>query len=103
MRRTQTVAEQKLWRLLRDRRLSGLKFRRQVPIGPYIADFLCQRPKLIVEADGGQHSLGSDDQHRDLWFRRAGYQVARYWNHEILENSEGVLLDILAKAGVKLD
>jgi very-short-patch-repair endonuclease len=70
MRREQTDAERKLWLLLRDRRLAGAKFRRQAPIGPYIADFICPRRKLIVEADGGQHIDDPSDVERDRWLAK---------------------------------
>ncbi len=94
MRREATDAERKLWLLLRDRRLSGAKFRRQAPVGPYIADFICLRLKLIVEADGGQHIGSAHDFERDSWLAREGYLVARYSNIDILKNSEGVLTDL---------
>ena len=100
MRKAPTEAERKLWRLLRDRRLADTKFRRQVPIGPYIADFLCQRPKLIIEVDGSQHAESERDHVRDIWFEKSGYRVARYWNNEVLGSPEAVLTDILAKLGL---
>ena len=67
MRGAPTDAELRLWRLLRDRRLSGFKFRRQVPVGPYIVDFLCVGAKLIVEADGSQHAESLPDKARDAY------------------------------------
>ena len=76
MRRAPTDAERRLWRLLRDRRLSGLKFRRQVPVGPYIVDFLCVGARLIVEADGSQHAENSRDKVRDAYLARQGWKVA---------------------------
>jgi len=94
MRRAATDAERKLWLLLRDRRLGGAKFRRQAPVGPYIADFVCLRLKLIVEADGGQHVESIADASRDRWLAREGYVVLRYSNLDILKNSEGVLADL---------
>jgi very-short-patch-repair endonuclease len=97
MRRAATDAELKLWLLLRDRRLAGAKFRRQAPIGPYIADFVCLRRKLIVEADGGQHLENKNDAARDQWLVREGYVVLRYGNNDILKNPEGVLADVLQK------
>ena len=88
------MAEQKLWLLLKSSRLAGLKFRRQVPIGDFIADFVCHKYRLIVEADGGQH--GDEDDHlRDQWFRTADYRVLRFWNNDILNNANGVLETIL--------
>ncbi len=94
MRRDATDAERKLWLLLRDRRLSGAKFRRQAPVGRYIADFICLRLKLIVEADGGQHVENAYDLERDRWLAEEGYVMVRYGNVDILTNSEGVLADL---------
>ena len=97
MRRESTDAEKKLWRLLRDRRLAGAKFRRQVPIGPYIVDFICHRHKVIVEADGGQHADSARDRIREQRLTNEGFTVIRYNNYDILKNPEGVLLDLYAK------
>ncbi len=77
-RRAPTRAELRLWRLLRDRRLNGLKFRRQVPIGPYIVDFLCVSARLIVEADGSQHGQSIRDERRDAYLARQGWAVVRF-------------------------
>jgi very-short-patch-repair endonuclease len=96
MRHVATDAEMKLWHLLRSRRFDGVKFRRQVPIGCYIADFVCHERRLIVEADGGQHAESQRDAERDRWFASAGYRVMRFWNNDILENPNGVLEAILA-------
>ena len=84
MRRAPTDAERALWRLLRDRRFSGYKFRRQTPLGPFIVDFLCFEARLIVEADGGQHADNSDDRIRDAWLSARGFRVRRFWNVDIL-------------------
>ncbi len=100
MRGAPTEAEQRLWRLLRDRRLSGLKFRRQVPIGPYVVDFLCVGARLIVEADGSQHAENRRDAARDAYLANEGWTVLRFWNHEVLQNRNGVLDTILARAGL---
>jgi very-short-patch-repair endonuclease len=86
-----TDAERKLWFALRDRRLAGTKFRRQVPIGPFIADFACYDARLIVEVDGGQHSESLSDERRDQWFSANGFRVLRFWNNDVLTNSDGVL------------
>jgi very-short-patch-repair endonuclease len=99
MRRAPTDAELRLWRLMRDRRLSGLKFRRQVPVGPYIVDFLCVGSRLIVEVDGSQHAENPRDEARDAYLGSAGWKVLRFWNHEVTQNREGVLETILAHAG----
>jgi len=87
-----TDAERVLWSRLRAGR-TGAKWRRQQPIGPYIADFVCQQARLIVEADGGQHSPPVD-QARTAFLERAGYRVLRFWNNEILSNFDGVLIRI---------
>ena len=68
----------------------GLKFKRQKPIGPFIADFVCLDYKLVIEADGGQHG-SADDRRRDDWFAAQGFTVLRFWNHEILGETEAVL------------
>ncbi len=99
MRREPTLAERKLWSLLRGGRVSGLKFRRQVPLGAYIADFACFYPKVIVECDGGQHADSAYDEARDAWFEAQGFKVIRIWNTEIIENPEGVLERILQTVG----
>ena len=90
LRQHQTEAEQRLWYHLRARRFLGLKFRRQVPLGPYIVDFLCPALKLVIEADGGQHGAAADGC-RDQWLRDRGYLVLRFWNHKILQDTEAVL------------
>ncbi len=86
-----TDAERKLWSLLRNRKLAGHKFRRQVPVGPYVADFLSFEARLIVEADGGQHAAATSDGQRDAWFAAQGYRILRFWNSDILANPDGVL------------
>ena len=98
MRGAPTDAELRLWRLLRDRRLNGLKFRRQVPVGPYIVDFLCVASRLIVEADGSQHGENRRDEIRDADLLGQGWRVLRFWNQEVIQNREGVLETILAHA-----
>ncbi len=100
MRGAPTDAELRLWRLLRDRRLCGLKFRRQVPVGPYIVDFLCVGAKLIVEADGAQHAENPGEETRDAYLARRAGQCCASLNHEALQNREGVLATILARAGL---
>ena len=95
LRARQTDAERKLWFLLRDRRLNGAKFRRQVPIGNYIVDFVCQQAKLIVELDGGQHAdQVAYDTARPNWLEGVGYRVLRIWNNDLNGNEEGVLTAI---------
>jgi very-short-patch-repair endonuclease len=95
LRTRQTDAERKLWFLLRDRRLNGAKFRRQVPIDNYIVDFVCQESKLIVELDGGQHADQlAYDTARSEWLAGVGYRVLRFWNNDLSGNEEGVLTAI---------
>jgi very-short-patch-repair endonuclease len=96
LRQRQTDAEQLLWYRLRSRRLDGFKFRRQMPIDPYIVDFVFMSARLIVELDGGQHAaVTSKDESRTKILRREGYAVIRFWNNEVLLNLDGVLTVIL--------
>jgi very-short-patch-repair endonuclease len=98
MRHEPTPAERRLWSLLRGGRLGGLKFRRQVPLGDYIADFACFYPRVIVECDGGQHADSAYDAARDAWFRAQGFIVLRYWNAHVLahqhETAEAILMAV---------
>jgi very-short-patch-repair endonuclease len=97
LRRSQTDAERVLWFRLRDRRLAGLKFKRQVPVDRYVVDFLCSEGKLIIEIDGGQHDQQRErDSIRTATLEAMGYLVLRFWNNEVMQNSEGVLQDILS-------
>jgi very-short-patch-repair endonuclease len=89
-----TDAERKLWFALRDRRFAGFKFRRQVPIGPFIADFVCFGERLVIEVDGGQHADSIRDQKRDRWFAANKFRVMRFWNNEVLANLEGVMTSL---------
>ncbi|MBA3862617.1 MAG: DNA methyltransferase [Erythrobacter sp.] len=98
MRREPTEAEAKLWSMLRGQRLGGLKFKRQEQLGDYIVDFVCFSARLIVEADGGQHSENKDDAVRDAWLTEQGFRVLRFWNNDILGNPEGVARLILDAA-----
>jgi very-short-patch-repair endonuclease len=92
LRKRQTDAEKLLWWHLRSKQINGLKFRRQEPIGQYIADFVCFEARLIIELDGGQHAgQQSQDQERESWFMGQGFRTLRFWNHEVLENIEGVV------------
>ena len=99
LRRKLTDAEILMWQLLRNRGLMGYKFRRQHPMGPFILDFYCDEVKLAVELDGGHHSLQVEkDAARTRDLEDQGITVLRYWNDVVLENTEGVLVDILRKA-----
>jgi len=100
MRAHETDAERALWRLLRDRRLQAMKWRRQVPLGPYIVDFVCFEHRLIVECDGSQHAENRHDVRRDAWLETQGFAIVRFWNHEILRERENVLNTILARCGL---
>ena len=92
LRKSQTDAEKLLWSRLRNRQLEGCKFRRQQIVGPYIADFLCLEPKLIVELDGGQHAEQKEqDEKRTQYLRSLGYRVLRFWNNDVLLKLDGVL------------
>jgi very-short-patch-repair endonuclease len=95
LRRDMTEAERKLWQLLRSRRLAHVKFRRQVPLGPWIADFVTFEHKVIVEADGSQHYESKRDAPRDLDLATRGFRVLRFWNNDILARPEAVLEQIL--------
>lgn len=96
LRNGATVAEGHLWQRLRLKQLAGFKFRRQVPIAGYIADFLCPEAKLIVELDGGQHGDQiAYDEYRTRVLQASGYRVLRYWNNDALARTEEVLEDIL--------
>ena len=101
LRSNPTDAELKLWLQLRGRRLGGLKFRRQVPIGGFIADFLCEEARLIVEVDGGQHAEETTgDAERTRILQDAGFLVLRFWNNEVMANMDGVLQHIMEAAGL---
>ena len=99
LRVAMTDAERRLWACLRGRRLVGYKFRRQHPLGRYILDFACIEHRLAIEADGGQHSESAADERRTAWLERQGWRVLRFWNNEILANSEGVQETILEALG----
>ncbi len=95
LRGNQTDAEQRLWSRLRKRQCVGFQFRRQVPIGSYIVDFACLSESLIVEVDGGQHANQREkDAERTRWLEAEEYRVLRFWNHDVLENTDGVVESI---------
>jgi adenine-specific DNA-methyltransferase len=92
LRRMQTDAEGALWNVLRDRQVLNLKFRRQHPIGNYIADFCCIEKALIIELDGSQHlERVAQDEERTTWLTAHGFEVLRFWNHEVTPNPEGAV------------
>jgi len=92
LRKNFTDAERALWKNLKAKQLEEYKFRRQEPIGSYIVDFVCHAKRIVIEVDGGQHSMERErDGERDRWLRGQGYSVLRFWNNEVLGNIEGVL------------
>jgi very-short-patch-repair endonuclease len=97
LRTSMTDAERKLWRALRARNI-GAKFRRQVPLGPYIVDFVCFETKVIIEVDGSQHADNARDAVRDRYFAERGYRVLRFWNGDVLTSLDAVLLQIFNQA-----
>ncbi len=99
LRRDATEFELRLWHRLRRRQLDGLKFSRQMPIGPYICDFMCRSVALVVELDGSQHADEiMYDTVRTAFIERHGFRVLRFWNNDVMTNLEGVLERIVAVA-----
>ena len=101
LRRNMTQPERALWRLLRDRRLAVLKFRRQQPVGDYIADFFCEASNLIVELDGRSHDdRGEYDRRRQRWLESCGLRIMRISNDDILNDPEAVVIGIARRQGL---
>ena len=98
MRRAPTEAEERLWGALRNRRLDGLKFRRQVPMGAFIADYICMEAKLIVEVDGVQHAESPRDMLRDAELEARGFRVLRFWNDDVMRDLDVTCATIIAFA-----
>jgi very-short-patch-repair endonuclease len=97
LRQRLTDAEKLLWRHLRNRGLGGWKFRRQYPVGPYIVDFICPEKNIVIEIDGGQHAANEAlDLQRSAFLNKMGYRVLRFWNNEVLQETEAVLEAIFA-------
>jgi very-short-patch-repair endonuclease len=87
-----TVAEVRLWTRLQRDQIDGHRFRRQVPIGPYVLDFLCVKSRLAVEVDGGQHAVAAEkDDRRTAWLKERGFRVLRFWNNDVLQETDGVV------------
>jgi very-short-patch-repair endonuclease len=97
MRHEPTDAERAMWRLLRDRRLSQYKFRRQVPFHKFILDFVCFEKRVVIEIDGSQHAESARDTIRDSILMAEGFRIERYWNNDVLQQPSAVLEDIFAK------
>ncbi len=94
LRANTTGAEDILWRHLKRLEVKGSHFRRQVPIGPYVADFACLKDRLIIEVDGSQHGNDVDsrrDEARTRWLNSEGYRVVRFWNNDVMSKTEAVL------------
>ena len=90
-----TDAERRLWGRLRRKQIDEVHFRHQVPLGPYVVDFLCFEHRLIVEVDGGQHEREAEaDSQRTAWLKEQGFRVIRFWNNDVLTNTDGVILTI---------
>jgi very-short-patch-repair endonuclease len=101
LRKRQTPAERAMWRVLRDRRLSGLKFRRQFPVGPFVADFCCHEFKLLIELDGEVHTNEQGiarDLERDAYLKGLGFTILRFPNQRVFENADGITAEILGFA-----
>jgi len=96
LRREMTDAEDRLWQELRDRRLDRIKFRRQMPIGKYVADFVCLEARLIVEIDGSQHAESDSDRVRHAELKARGFRVLRFWNDDVLKDLNAVCDTIIA-------
>jgi len=101
-RHNPTRAEDVLWQRLRQSQVSGHKFTRQFPIGPYFADFCCRERKLVVEVDGGQQDEGAAaDATRTGKIEASGFRVIRFWNTDVLNNMDGVLIQIASALGAQ--
>ncbi|RWL95227.1 endonuclease domain-containing protein [Mesorhizobium sp.] len=96
LRREMTEAENKLWQELRDRRLDRIKFRRQAPIGKYVADFVCLEARLIIEIDGSQHADSESDRIRSAELKASGFRVLRFWNDDVVKDLDSVCDTIIA-------
>jgi very-short-patch-repair endonuclease len=106
LRQNQTFGEKILWRKLRAKRFHGIKFRRQVPLGPYIADFLCAEKNIVIEIDGDSHyepGAKKHDENKDSYLCSHGFLVLRFGNRQTIENLKWVLMEIGKKVGVKYE
>ena len=97
LRKRMTDAERLLWRHLRNRELDSWKFRRPYPVGSFIVDFICLEKNLVIEVDGGPYAENEEqDIQRAAYLNRMGYRVFRFWNNQVMQETEGVLEAILA-------
>ena len=97
LRRNPTDAESRLWTRLRRKQIDGHRFRRQVPLGPYVADFVCLEARLIIEVDGGQHDeRAALDAQRTAWLEANRFRVLRFWNNDVMQNIDGAVEAIRA-------
>ena len=97
LRKHSTDAERRLWRELRRRQIHGNKFRRQCPIGDYVVDFVCLEKRIVIELDGGQHANTTDyDEQRTHWLEAQGFRVMRFWNNDVMRQTDAVLRNIEA-------
>jgi very-short-patch-repair endonuclease len=94
LRNEMTDAERRLWSHLRASQLCGVKFTRQFPIGNYVVDFACRSLRIVIELDGGKHSDSPTDDDRTTAIEAHGYRVIRFWNNDVLANTDGVLIRI---------
>ena len=100
LRHRATDAEKKLWELLRSRRLTACKFRRQVSLGRFIVDLVCFEKRLVLELDGGHHQAqAAYDEQRTTWLESQGFRVLRFWNHQVLTEPAAVQEAILLAVG----
>ena len=102
LRQGENQAEAMLWLELKRRKLGGHKFTRQLPIGPYFADFACREKWLVIELDGSQHADSSYDRRRDEYMRANGYSVLRFWSHDVLKHRTSVCETVLAALDERL-
>lgn len=92
LRKNTTDTENRLWSRLKQRQIKGYKFRRQFPVGTYIADFVCLEARLIIEVDGGQHAEQREkDELRDKWLVSQNFRVLRFWNNDVLRETDAVV------------
>lgn len=95
LRKNSTDAERLLWKYLKAKQFEEVKFKRQVPIGDYIVDFVSFEKFIVIELDGSQHAIEKEkDIVRDIWLNKEGFKVLRFWNNEVLDSIEGVLESI---------